>query len=154
MEALAITSMEQQAHLSEYRFLAEWRDYISRFRFRLVLLVEKVYDLSSWERLSVALQEEGLPESAQDVTSVVKASLLEMGLLWTDWEHLRVVADAGIAIMHTTTGKLTTQGTDQALRSIDTVYIPTHMVHTRGALRKAILYLKSAPPMSVKKKVP
>ena len=142
-EELAVICCRQQQLLDEYRFLAEWRDYISLFRVLLVRQLDRVFVVTSWEQLAAGLQlEEGLPEAQQPTTNATKDALAAMGVSWQEWQQLGEVSDAGIAIVHR--GK--SAGIAEAIARIDTMSMPAYLSHTRGTLKKAVQYVRDAGP--------
>ena len=143
-EDLAVICCRQQQLLDEYQFLAEWRDYASLFGVLLARNLNKELVVPSWEILAAELWlEEGLPEAQQPTTSASKAALAKMGLSWQEWQQLREVSDAGIAIMHS--GKPAV-GIAMALAQIDTMAMPPTLSHTRGALKKVLQCVRDAAP--------
>ena len=144
-EDLAVICCRQQQLLDEYQFLAEWRDYASLFGVLLARNLNKELVVPSWEILAAELWlEEGLPEAQQPTTSASKAALAKMGLSWQEWQQLREVSDAGIAIMHS---RKPVVGIAMALAHIDTMAMPPSLSHTRGTLKKVLQCVRDAAPV-------
>ena len=134
-EQLAARLGKAEQQLLEYRFLAEYRDYISSFRFHVVQKMGEKFDIVSWEHLTHALKaEERMEESAHEVTPEVVNVLTSMKFSWEEWQLMRDVADAGI---------------DTALRNLDTELIPPHLENTKKVLKKVLTYVKNTAPVRV-----
>ena len=136
--------VKQELH--SYKFLALVRDHISQFRMRLVLRISKLFsDITTWELLSAYLQDEQQqPGEEQPVTAAVKEELEQIGFSWGEWQQLREVADAAVQLFHT--GKPAT--IDAALAQLNSQPMPPSLQHTKAALQKALLYVKSAHPLT------
>ena len=147
-EQLAARLGKAEQQLLEYRFLAEYRDYISSFRFHVVQKMGEKFDIVSWEHLTHALKaEERMEESAHEVTPEVVNVLTSMKFSWEEWQLMRDVADVGIAIMHT--GKARAAGIDTALRNLDTEPIPPHLEYTKKVLNRVLTYVKDTAHVRV-----
>lgn len=134
--------------LEQFQILAEHRDYISRFRGHVLALVsQQLRHMASWEQLSWALMdEELLPEPDRVATTAVLEALRQMGFTWAEWCHLRIVADAGVALMHQ--GARTRGGMQGALQRLRTEPVPRGLEGCKQALLKALDYsIKAAQPM-------
>lgn len=136
-----------KSQLEKYQFLAEHRDYISRFRGHVLALVRQQQShIASGEQLSWALtDEEQLPEPDRVATNAVLQALRQMGFTWVEWCLLRCVADSGVALqgaLQRTRGGM--QGALQRLRSEP---VPRGLEGCKEALLKALEYnIRAAQP--------
>lgn len=126
--------------LEQYQFLAEHRDFISRFRGHVVARVQQVIPrITSWEQLSWALQDEDLlPERDREITEAVLQALQGMGFTWVEWCLLRNVADSGVSLLHA--GARTTGGMLGALQRLRTEPVPRGLEGSKQAMLKALEY--------------
>ena len=137
-----------QTEVSDYQFLAEFRDYASGFRTLLVRKLQEQFDIIGWDDVALfMIIEEQQPAAQQPLTTSLKGHLTAMGFSWQEWQALRKLCDADIKMMLTGARVSLVQ----AIADIDGIRFPAGQEHVRTAVKKALYQLSTNMPV-VKRK--
>ena len=113
----------EQALRDRVAFLSLLRDHITVFRGKICSKLSFVVD--SWQELAVQLASEQAlkarrPAAPVPVTQDLTAILAQNGFVWSNWQSIRVVADASIEDFHT----CVSMGYEDTIKAIESGNLP------------------------------